>query len=114
MANRPFLLVRARVHPAQLTEFRRWYRTVHLPHVLGIPGIVGYRGLAFGADANDDAPNVLSVYLFADESVVQKALGSPEAQRARADWAEWAQYVRDLTIQVYAPVDARVNLRHLN
>src|SRR5579859_5866139 len=90
MAQRPVLLVRARIDPAALPEFRGWYHRVHLPHVLAIPGVVGYRGLAYGPGAPAGAPNVVSIYLFADESVVQKALGSSEAQRARQDWAEWS------------------------
>src|SRR5436190_15533306 len=101
-AARPFLLVRARVQPRRLAEFRAWYRRVHLPHVLAIPGIVGYRGLQPSDGAPPGSPNVLSVFLFENEGVVQKALQSPEAQRARRDWEEWAEAVRDLSIQIYA------------
>lgn len=114
MAQRPLLLVRARIDPAALPEFRAWYHRVHLPHVLAIPGIVGYRGLSYGPGAPPGAPNVVSLYLFADEGVVQKALASAEAQRARADWEQWAGRVRDLAIQIYAPVNARATLRHVN
>ncbi len=114
MAGRPFLLVRARIRPALLPEFRRWYRTVHLPHALSIPGIVEYRDLSFGSQAQHGAPNVLSVFLFKDESVIQKALQSPEAERARRDWERWEGEVRDLTIQVYAVFDTVTTVRHLN
>jgi len=114
MANRPVLVVRARVHPDHLDDFRAWYRRVHLPHVLAIPGIVGYRGLRFSAAGEAETPNVLSIFLFADESVVQKALGSAEAQQAREDWATWAEHVRELSIQIYAALDARATLRHVN
>ncbi len=114
MAGRPFLLVRARVRPALLTEFRRWYRAVHLPHALAIPGIVGYRALVYGEQAPRGAPNVLSVFLFEDESVIQKALQSSEAEQARRDWERWEEHVRDLSIQVYTTFDAATTVRHSN
>ena len=114
MAQRPVLLVRARIDPALLPEFRAWYHRVHLPHALAIPGIVGYRGLSYGSGAPPGVPNVVSLFLFAEEGAVQKALASAEAQRARADWEQWAGRVRDLAIQIYAPVNARATLRHMN
>jgi hypothetical protein len=114
MAGRPFLLVRARVRPALLAEFRRWYRAVHLPHALQIPGVVEHRSLTFGAQAPRGAPNVLSIFIFADESVIQKALQSAEAAQARRDWERWEEHVRDLSIQVYATFDPATTVRHVN
>jgi uncharacterized protein (TIGR02118 family) len=114
MAGRPFLFVRARVRPAVLPEFRRWYRTVHVPHALAIPGIVEYRDFAYGPQAAHGAPNVLSVFVFQDETVIQKALQSPEAESARRDWERWEGDVRDLTIQIYAAFDIATTVRHLN
>ncbi|MHB8574535.1 MAG: EthD domain-containing protein [Dehalococcoidia bacterium] len=113
-ASRPMLVVRARIHPSRLAEFQEWYRRVHLPHALAIPGIVGYRGLEPPPGAARGMPNVLSLFLFADDSDIQKALQSREAQLARRDWEVWSHAVRDLSIQVYTGLDARVTLRHLN
>lgn len=114
MAGRPFLLVHAWVRPALLPEFRRWYASVHVPHVLAIPGIVEYRALTQASLALPGSPNVLSMFFFADESVIPKALRSPEAAQARRDWERWAEHVRGLAIQIYAAFDARAGVRHLN
>lgn len=114
MAGRPLLVVRARVRPERLEEFRRWYRSVQLPHALAIPGIVGYRGMTRAPQAPDSGPNLLSVFIFADEEAVRSGLRSAEAARARQDWAAWSDDVRGLSIQVYAAVNARATIRHLN
>jgi len=114
MRSQPILLIQARIRPSILVEFRRWYATVHVPHVLAIPGIVGYRALSFGVGAARSTPNLLSVFAFLDDSVIQAALASSEAQRVRQDWQQWASEVRNLSIQVYTGIDATVSLRHLN
>lgn len=113
-ATNPWLVVRARVQPARLEEFRDWYRRVHLPHAMAIPGIVGYRGLVAAPGAEHGAPNVLSVFLLKDESVIQTALQSREAGIARRDWENWAESVRDLSVQIYAGLDTRAAVRHIN
>jgi uncharacterized protein (TIGR02118 family) len=108
------MLLEARVHPARLAEFRRWYAEEHVPRVLAIPGIVEHRALRWGPSPRRDAPNVMSLFLFESAEVIQQALGSREARRARRDWERWAADVRDLTVQVYANLDARTIARHLN
>jgi quinol monooxygenase YgiN len=114
VAGRPFLLVQARVRPSRLAEFRRWYLAEHLPHVLAIPGVVEYRLLRWSGTPRRDAPNVMTAFIFKDESVIHEALQSREAQRARRDWERWGGDVRDLSVQVYARMDARASIRHLN
>jgi uncharacterized protein (TIGR02118 family) len=114
MSGRPVLVVRARVRPERLEEFRRWYRSVQLPHALKIPGVVGYRGLQHGEKAPASTPNLLSLFIFADEEALRTGLRSPEAARARQDWAAWSDDVRGLSIQVYSTVDARATIRNLN
>lgn len=101
MSARPILLVRARVDPARLEEFARWHRTVHLPHVLAIPGIVRARRLRFA----DPLPGLhLMAYEFAEESVIQAALASDEATAARNDWEPWAPHLQELSIEILAPL----------
>lgn len=114
MDGRPVLVVRARVRPERLAEFRSWYRSVQLPHALKIPGVVGYRGFSRGERAPASGPNVLSLFIFADEEALRTGLRSPEAARARQDWAVWSEEVRGLTIQVYAAIDSRAAVRNLN
>lgn len=114
MSSAPFLLVRARVRPARLAEFRAWHATVHVPHVLAVPGIVSYRRLTAGPEIVDDGPNHAALFFFRDEEVIQAALSSPQADSARRDWETWASDVRDLSISVFAEMDTRQLLRHLN
>jgi uncharacterized protein (TIGR02118 family) len=114
MPPEPFLLVRARIAPERLDEFRRWHASVHVPHVLRIPGITRAYRLDPGPGTAEQGPNHLALFTFADEQAVQRALNSPEAERARRDWEAWAADVRDLAIQIYATLDSRTLLRHLN
>jgi uncharacterized protein (TIGR02118 family) len=114
MAGRPVMLVHARIRPSILSEFKRWYGSVHVPHVLAIPGVIEYRALLPGPRALPGTPNVLSAFVFEDESVIQKALRSPEAALARRDWERWSEHVRGLSIQIYSAFDAHASVRHLN
>ena len=43
-------------------------------------------------------------YRFEDESAVQPALQSEQAQRARQDWERWAEQVYELSVEIYAPL----------
>lgn len=114
MSSAPFLLVRARIRPSRLEEFRVWHAAVHVPHVLAIPGITSYRRLTAGPEIVDDGPNHASLFFFRDENLIQRALSSPEAERARRDWESWAADTRDLSISIFAQLDTRPLLRHLN
>jgi uncharacterized protein (TIGR02118 family) len=110
----PFLLVRARLRPSKLAEFEQWHRTVHVPHVPAVPGITAYRRVRLPAAAEANGPNHMAIFLFRDEESIQPALGSSESDKARRDWEHWAAEVRELSIQIYAPLDSRALLRHLN
>ena len=109
-AGRPYLLVRARVDAGRLDEFRRWHHSVHVPHVLAIPGIVEAIHLRAGVDG----PNSLTAYIFQNDAAIQPALSSSEAARARADWQAWLPHLRDLSIQIYTRIGAQPALRHWN
>lgn len=96
--NRPFLVVRAQVDARVRPRFEQWYREVHLPRVLKIPGIVKAHRLR----PSGNAVNFMAVYEFQDETVIRGAMSSPEATQARDSWTQWADYVTDLSAEVYA------------
>jgi len=98
MTGKPLLIVRAFVEPEIRPEFERWYREVHLPHILKIPGIVS----AYRCSSLRSGINWVAVYEFRDESAVQEGFGSQEAAQARKDWEHWSGNVRDLSVEVYA------------
>ena len=101
LTRHPIMIVRARLDPAVLAQFETWHRRTHLPHVLEIPGIVS----AFRVRAADPIAGAhLMGYTFEDESVVQNALQSDQAQQARRDWEEWADQVYELSVEIYAPL----------
>ena len=105
------MLVQARLNPAVADEFESWYRETHLPHVLGIPGIVNaYRVRT----TNPLQGTHLMAYAFADESAVQTALSSDEAQEARRDWERWAEDVYELSVEIQAPLSPLPVLQHRN
>ena len=90
LMRHPIMIVRARLDPTVLETFEEWHRRTHLPHVLEIPGIVS----AFRVRGSDAIAGAhLMGYTFEDESVVQTALSSEQAQVARRDWDTWADQV---------------------
>ncbi|HWO93273.1 MAG TPA: hypothetical protein VNL92_00745 [Dehalococcoidia bacterium] len=111
--GKPVLVVRARVDDAVMAEFRRWHFTIHLPHMLAIPGVVG--GQIVKRNHERTPPiNWQTIFEFSANSELQSALQSPQAQRAREDWAVWADYVSDLSIEVYAELSALPAFHHWN
>lgn len=92
------MLVTAQLDPAIRGEFDDWHARVHLPRVLGIPGIVSGRRLS------DPSPaaNYAMLYVFADDAALRTALGSAEANEAREDWQRWSDHIRDFTVHFYA------------
>ncbi|MGI8554444.1 MAG: hypothetical protein ACR2PL_27195 [Dehalococcoidia bacterium] len=108
--GRPYLLARARVEPAMLEQFRSWHRTVHLPHMLAIPGVVEAMPLRIGGAG----VNSVVAYLFENEAAIRPALNSKEAALARNDWQEWLPFVRGLSIQIYTTLGVESALHHWN
>lgn len=101
METFPIMIVRARLDPAVLGEFEQWYLETQLPHVLQIPGITS----AFRVRAEQQIAGAhLMGYRFQDETVVQPALQSEQAQRARQDWEQWADQVYELSVEIFAPL----------
>ncbi len=105
------MIVRARLDPTALDQFEDWYRATHLPHVLEIPGIVS----AFRVRAVDPIAGAhLMGYTFEDETVVQAALSSEQAQTARRDWEHWVDQVYELSVEIYAPLAPLLIFQHHN
>lgn len=100
MNSRPLLVVRAEVDSHMLREFMQWNRCVHMPRVLRIPGIIG----GYCLRTSEGSSKSITVYIYRDESVIQMAMSSPEAQAARDDWDRWAPHVRDVSIDILASV----------
>ncbi|MCH7488896.1 MAG: hypothetical protein J4O00_10910 [Chloroflexi bacterium] len=107
---RPYLVVRASVEPSVMEEFERWYCREHLPHVMAIPGVVK----AYRAKCNRRGVNWTALYEMSDDASVQKAITSPQADRARRDWEKWAQHVSEVTVEIYAPLGPLSVFHHLN
>jgi hypothetical protein len=107
---KPYLVVRASVDDAIMTEFQRWYVTEHLPHVMKIPGVTK----AYRSNCHRRGINWTTLYELADEASVQKAISSAEADQARRDWERWLPHVTDLSVEVYAPLGPLPNFHHWN
>ena len=114
--DRPVLVVHARLDEAAFPDFRRWYRAVHLPHVLAIPGVTSTHARIKPSGGRWDSPiNWLTIFEFAADTDIQAALQSSQAQRARDDWTIWSEkQVGDLSIEVYAPLAAHIMFHHWN
>jgi antibiotic biosynthesis monooxygenase (ABM) superfamily enzyme len=110
LSAKPLLVVRAQVNPEIFAEFERWYLREHIHHMLQIPGIVA----AYRARSPRNSPNWMTIFKFSGESVVQDALASPEADRARQDWERWLPYVSEVTVEVYNPLMPLPAYRHWN
>lgn len=93
-----------------MDEFVRWYRQVHLPHVLAIPGIER----AFRSNCHRKGINWTALYELKDEASVHTAITSTQAERARQDWERWLPYVQDLSVEVYASLMPVVAYHHWN
>jgi hypothetical protein len=106
LAGRPYLLVRARVHRAKLEEFRRWNRATHIPRMLAMDGVE--QAFFVRPAPLSDASTVLMLFVFHNDTAIQKALNSPEAARLRTGWDEWVPFVRDVSIQIYTTLGARL------
>ena len=106
----PFLVVRASIDEALMQDFVRWYVKEHLPHVMAIPGIQK----AYRSACHRKGINWTAVYELADESSVQGALTSSQADIARRDWERWLPHVTELSIEVYTPLSSTASFHHLN
>ncbi len=106
----PYLVVRASIEPSLMDEFVRWYGSVHLPHVMEIPGIVK----AFRSSCARRGVNWTALYELADDASIQIALASSEAARARQDWERWLPHVSELSVEVYAALGPAPPYHHWN
>lgn len=108
--SRPFLVVRASIDPAVMEEFLRWYRREHLPKALRIPGVIqAYRPICQRRGINWSV-----AYELENDSKIQQALTSPEAEAARLDWERWLPHISELTVDVYTGLVPLAPYHHWN
>lgn len=108
--TKPYLVVRASIEPAIMEEFLAWYESVHLPHVMEIPGIVK----AYRSNCHRRGVNWTALYEMADDASMQVAFASPQATRAREEWDRWMAHVEQLTVEVYAELGPLQTFHHWN
>lgn len=108
--TRPYLVVRASIEGSVMDEFVRWYESVHLPHVMGIPGVVK----AFRSNCYRRRVNWTTLYELADEASIPVVFASGEAARAREDWERWLPHVSELSVEVYAALGPLPPYHHWN
>jgi hypothetical protein len=106
--NLPFLLVRATPRPDATEDFAHWFRHVHLRDAGRVPG---FKTVQSGR-TSDGA--FLGIYTLADPDAVQQALGSPEAMYARGAWEQWSPRLRELIVEMYAPLPSMRVFEHRN
>jgi len=104
----PFLLVRATPLPDHRDAFGRWFRQVHLGDARRVPGFKTVQSSAM-ADGG-----FIGIYTLADPDAVQEALASPEATYARGAWEQWASRLRELVVEMYAPLPSMRVFEHRN
>ncbi|KPK46224.1 MAG: hypothetical protein AMJ77_06265 [Dehalococcoidia bacterium SM23_28_2] len=110
MNDKPVLVVQAHIDPDILPDFEQWYLRVHLRNMFKIPGI----SAAFRVHSSRPGPNWMTVFLFSDEAVIQKALASKEASQARQDWERWLPHASEISVEVYASLRPLPAYRHWN
>lgn len=110
MLTKPFLVVRASIEPSVMDEFVQWYESVHLPHVMEIPGVVK----AFRSVCTRRGINWAALYELEDDASVQVAISSTEAERARQDWERWMPHVSELSVEIYAGLGPLPPYHHWN
>jgi hypothetical protein len=93
-----------------MDEFLNWYESVHLPHVMEIPGVVK----AFRSDCTRRGINWAALYELKDDASVQVAISSGEAERARQDWERWMPHVSELSVEIYAALGPLMPYHHWN
>jgi len=108
--TRPYLVVRASIEPSVMDDFLSWYESVHLPHVMEIPGVVK----AFRSDCTRRGINWAALYELKDDASVQVAISSGEAERARQDWERWMPHVSELSVEIYAGLGPLTPYHHWN
>lgn len=107
---KPYLVVRANIDPVVLEEFDNWYKEVHLPHVMQIPGIVR----AYRSNCHRTGINCTTLYELKNNASIQAAFASAEANQARQDWERWLPHVSELTVEVYAVLGPLPAYHHWN
>ncbi|MFQ5879121.1 MAG: hypothetical protein ACE5IZ_02960 [Dehalococcoidia bacterium] len=110
MSGKPLLVIRVHIEPSMLTEFERWYHSVHLQNMLKIPGVVA----AYRLSPARVGTNWVAVFKFDNEAALQEAFNSAEASRARQAWQQWMPHISEMSVEVYAALTALPPYHHWN
>lgn len=99
MDKHPILLVSLKVAPEKEQEFNHWYQDLYIPKLLNlIPEFLSARRYV---STGDGERHYLTVYEFADEASMEKAmkaLGNPARAKDREEWHQWEEtYLKDMT-----------------
>lgn len=110
MSDKPFLVIRVQIDLTVLEEFERWYREVHLPNMLSLPGVVG----AYRLNTARPGPQWVAIFKFDSEASLQESFNSPEASRIRQAWQRWMPYISEISVEVYTALGAMPTYHHWN
>jgi hypothetical protein len=99
------LMVRTNVEPGAEGSFNKWYTDVHLPEIVGVPGVHwGKRFRVLRDDASypsdDSVPTYLAIYGLEHAEVLR----SEEFLASRGWSDEIKPHVRDTVVAVYEHV----------
>jgi hypothetical protein len=97
------LVVRTDIAPEHETAFNEWYDEVHLPEIVGVPGVrSGRRYRIVEGDEvfpGEGVPAYLAVYELEDTAAVHH-----EAFAARRGWGSFAGHVANNKAALYVPI----------
>jgi uncharacterized protein (TIGR02118 family) len=78
-----------RLEGVSFEEYERYFFEKHLPYVLAIPGLRGYK-VNLRHPSDDTAPyDGISEFLFDDRAAFDRAMASPETEATLADAAKF-------------------------
>jgi hypothetical protein len=94
------LVVRTDIAPEQEADFNRWYSDVHLPDIVGIPGVRSGRRYRLAVDVpgfpGAGVPSYLAIYELESAEVVQS-----DAFAERRGWGPFKPFVSNNRAVVY-------------
>jgi hypothetical protein len=95
------------VDPGVEAEFERWYRDVHVPDALGIPGYLGVRRYRWAGPVPNAAQAARYLNVFEVESVAAFRAGWDTDYRRRSseEFNVWAPSLSNANVGIYAEIE---------